>query len=125
MREIYTKTAFVLTGLVHLLPLAGVAGAARLEALYGVDLASDPALTLLLQHRALFFGIIGLLALMAVWRATLRPVARLVALASMLGFAALYLLSGVESAALERVYWADLVASILLLATYAPARAQA
>lgn len=122
MREIFVKLAFMLTGLIHLLPFAGVSGAARLEVLYGISLEGEPALTLLMQHRALFFGIIGLLTIVAVWRPTLRPTARLVALASMLGFAGLYLLSGLETAPLAKVYWADIVASILLLATYAPPR---
>jgi uncharacterized membrane protein YqjE len=125
MREIFDKLAFMLTGLIHLLPFAGLSGADRLEALYGVNLAGEPALTLLMQHRALMFGIIGLLALIAAWRPALRPTARLVALASMLGFAALYLLSGLDAAPLAKVYWADLVASILLLATCAPPRTRA
>lgn len=125
MREIFDKLAFMLTGLIHLLPFAGVSGAARLESLYGISLSGEPALTLLMQHRAFMFGIIGLLAIIAVWRPALRPTARLVALASMLGFVALYLIAGLDTAPLAKVYWADLVASMLLLATYAPPRTRA
>lgn len=39
------------TALVHVLPVAGVLGAARLQSLYGIS-AADPGVGLLLQHRA-------------------------------------------------------------------------
>ena len=122
MREIYDKLAFMLAGLVHLLPVAGISGAAKLEALYGVEIAHDPVLTLLMQHRALLFGIIGFFLIMAVWHTQWRPAARLIALVSMLGFVVLHVASGVDAPALAKVFWADALCSLLLLATFLPVR---
>ncbi|WP_262690947.1 hypothetical protein [Kordiimonas aestuarii] len=125
MREIYIKLVFMLTGLVHLLPFSGLFRAARIEELYGISFGGDADLSLLMQHRALFFGIVGLLSIIAIWRVWLRPVARLVALASMLGFVVLYLMAGSENALLAKVFWADVVLSILILGTFRSTREDA
>ena len=56
--------AFVVAGVVHLLPIVGVAGGERLAALYGVPVA-EPGLDLLLRHRAVLFGVLGTFLLYA------------------------------------------------------------
>ena len=122
MRELYIKLSFMLAGLVHLLPVAGLSGAPRLEDLYGISLDGDPVLTLLMQHRALFFGIIGMFLIMAAWQPAHRSAARLVALASMVGFIVLYGVAGVDAPALEKIVWTDVVASLLLIGTFWPMR---
>ena len=122
MREIYIKVVFMLTGLVHLMPFSGMFSAARIEELYSIAITGDADMALLMQHRALFFGIVGLLSIMAIWRVGLRPVARLVALASMLGFVVLYLLSGPVSPAMDKIFWADAVMSVLMVGTYLAGR---
>jgi len=60
----FVNAALLIAAVFHLLPLAGVLGAERLAALYGVRIA-DPALLLLMRHRALLFGVLGLLMLCA------------------------------------------------------------
>jgi hypothetical protein len=60
----FVNAALLVAAVFHLLPLAGVLGAERLAALYGVRIA-DPALLLLMRHRALLFGVLGLLMLCA------------------------------------------------------------
>ena len=49
---------FVVAGLINLAPIIGLRGADTLYRLYGVRTASGD-LSLLLQHRAVLFGIIG------------------------------------------------------------------
>ncbi|WP_417451807.1 hypothetical protein [Kordiimonas sp.] len=123
MRETYKKMAFLLTGVAHLLAFTGVMGARRLEELYGLGgLVDQPELSLFMQHRAVFLGIIAILCLTAVWRKKARDPARFVGIASMFGFVALYLLSGTESVYLDKVFWVSTVMSLLLLATYIPVR---
>jgi hypothetical protein len=57
MRYLITAMLTVV-GMIHLLPLAGVLGAARLEALYGVAVDGSD-LEILLRHRAVLFGLLG------------------------------------------------------------------
>ena len=56
--------SLVVAGVVHLLPIVGVAGGERLAALYGVPVA-EPGLDLLLRHRAVLFGLLGAFLLYA------------------------------------------------------------
>ena len=49
----------VLVGIIHLLPVAGVLGVDRLAALYGIAL-SEPNIEILMRHRAILFGLLGL-----------------------------------------------------------------
>ncbi len=97
---------------IHLLPVAGVLGAARLESLYGVTLG-DPNLELLLRHRAVLFGLLGAFLLGAVFRPALRPLAYMAGFVSVLGF--LLLAPAGTNPAIDRVVWADWAALACLV----------
>jgi hypothetical protein len=112
--RLIATAAFVLAGLVNLLPMAGVLGAERLQALYGMPF-TDPDLLVLMRHRAVLFGIIGGLLLAAAFRARLRAIAATVGLASMLSFVVLALPLGAIGPELQRVFWADVFASAVLV----------
>jgi hypothetical protein len=109
------RALFVIVALVNLLPVSGLLGAARLEALYGLRLEGAD-LVLLMRHRAVLFGLVGTLLLVAAFRPVLRPVAAALGLVSMLSFVALAWPPGAQGLALQRVFWVDVVASLLLLA---------
>jgi hypothetical protein len=98
----------VLVGLLHLLPAVGMLGAARLQQLYGLDV-SEPSLQLLMRHRALLFGLLGVGLLIAAFKPAWHGGALLVATVSVLGF--LVLGAGEPlNAAVQRVWWADVAA---------------
>lgn len=59
--------ALLLAGAIHLIPLIGVLGAEHLARLYGVA-PSDPNTLILLRHRAVLFGIVGGLCMMAAFK---------------------------------------------------------
>jgi hypothetical protein len=107
-------TLFVIVGVVNLLPVAGVASARRLQALYGVVL-EDPNLVILMRHRAVLFGIVGAILVGAAFVHSLRPFAIAAGLVSMLSFVLVARLVGKYNAELRRVVIVDLAASALLV----------
>ncbi len=105
--------ALALAGLIHLMPLAGVLGGERLAQLYGLRV-DDPNLALLLRHRAVLFGLLGALMVTAAWRPAWQGLALAAGLVSTAAFLALAVGSPLN-AALQRVWWADVVALLALL----------
>jgi hypothetical protein len=108
---------YVLVGVVNLLPVVGVLGVDRLEALYGFSVAGEE-LPLLLRHRAVLFGLLGAFIVLAAFRTQWRPAATLAGLVSMLSFAALALPIEAHNEAMQRVFWIDVGAIVLLLTAY-------
>lgn len=104
---------FGLAGLINFLPLMGVLGAKRLEAMYGVPV-DRPDLALLLQHRAVLFGLVGGLMLWSVVDTGLRPAAAVVGMISMVSFIALALMSGPMSSHVTKIVIADVVGIVAL-----------
>jgi len=114
MRYVSVIALFV-SGLIHLLPVPGVMGAQSLARLYGIQVA-DPNTAILLQHRALLFGLLGILMLIAIAVPSIRVIVIVAALFSAASFIGIALWVGGYNAALSRVVTADIVASILLAA---------
>lgn len=104
----------LITGIIHLLPLAGVLGGERLNALY--DLALDePNLQILMRHLAVLFGLLGALLVAAAFIPGLRPLALLGGLLSVISFLLLAWSAPLYNEALRRVVVADWVALACLL----------
>jgi len=112
--RILVTTAYVLVGLVNLAPVIGLAGRPSLEALYGASIP-DPTLLLLMQHRAVLFGLIGGAMILAAFREALRPITAALGGISMAAFLILFLLAEPAPAALQSLFWIDLGALFLLL----------
>lgn len=104
----------VVIGAIHLLPLSGLAGAAQLNTLYGLDF-SEPNLALLMRHRAVLFGLVGALCLFAAVRSRLQPLALVAAAISVVSFLLLAWDTGPYNASLARVVAADFVALACLI----------
>jgi hypothetical protein len=112
----YVSTvALLVAGLIHLLPVPGVMGAATLGRLYGVEVV-DPNTAILLQHRALLFGVLGVLMLSTIALPGLRLTALVIGLFSATSFIVVALWVGGYNTAIGRVVLADGVAVILLAA---------
>jgi hypothetical protein len=99
----------LLAALIHLLPVSGVLGAAQLERLYGITV-DGPDLAILLRHRAVLFGLLGVFLAVAAFRPAWQPAALAAGFASVLSFIAFALAAPDYNAALARVFVADLVA---------------
>ena len=107
--------ALLAAGIIHLLPVPGVMGVSTLARLYGIE-ANDPNTAILLQHRALLFGVLGVLMLSAIALPWLRVTALTVALFSAASFVVVAMAVGGYNPAIGRVVVADVVASVLLAA---------
>jgi hypothetical protein len=112
-RELVIALALALAGAIHLLPLPGLLGAAMLERLYGIALP-DPELVLLLRHRALLFGLLGVGLCGAIVRRAWRGPLIAAGLVSTIGFL-LLAASPPLGPALQRVWLADVGAMIALV----------
>ena len=106
----------VVAGIINLLPTIGAAGVGWLQALYGFEIA-NPDLEILLRHRAVLFGIVGVLLLAAAILSELRDVAALVAAASMVSFIVVAIIVGNYGPAISKIMIADIIGLLALVPT--------
>lgn len=104
----------VVVAVIHLLPVAGVLGGDRLTALYGISL-SEPNLAILMRHRAVLFGMLGLFLVVSAFRPSLQPVAFGAGFVSVLSFLWIARSVGSYNAHVARVFAADVVALVCLV----------
>jgi hypothetical protein len=104
----------ILVGIIHLLPISGVLGAERLSALYGLSF-QEPNISILMRHRAILFGILGLFFVYAAFQPTLQPLAFAAGFISVISFLGIAWSVGGYNAAVGKVVLADLVALASLL----------
>jgi hypothetical protein len=111
----YTVSAMLaVVAVIHLLPLSGVLGAGRLAALYGLPF-DEPNLAILMRHRAVLFGLLGVFLLLAAFRPAFQLVALVAGFVSVVSFLILAWSVGGYNAHLGRVFVADLVALLCLI----------
>lgn len=104
----------VVVGVIHMLPLPGVLGSERLAALYGLSF-SEPSLSILMRHRAVLFGLLGLFLLFAAFRPAFQTVAFIAGFVSVVSFLLLAWSVGSYNAQVARVFMADIVALACLI----------
>ena len=104
----------IVAGIIHLLPLSGVFGGARLDALYGVTV-DDANLQILMRHRAVLFGLLGALLVTAAFRRSLQPIALVAGFVSLVAFLWLAWDVGGYNASIARVVVADWIALACVL----------
>ena len=104
----------VLVGIIHLLPVAGVLGADRLAALYGIAL-SEPNIEILMRHRAILFGLLGLFLVYAAFQPSLQTLAIVAGLVSVVSFIAIAWSVGGYNEPVRKVVIADVIAAVVLI----------
>lgn len=105
----------IVVGIIHLLPVTGVLGAGRLSALYGLPF-DEPNLQILMQHRAVLFGLLGALLVVAAFQPRLQVLAIVAGLISAVTFIVIAKLVGGYNEAIHRVVVADIIAVACLVA---------
>lgn len=106
--------ALIVAGLIHLVPVTGVAGAERLAALYGFPMA-DPNLLILMRHRAVLFGLLGAFLVYAAFRPALQPPAFVAGFVSVLSFFWIAWSVGGYNDSIGRIVTGDVVALVSLV----------
>ena len=104
----------LLVAVIHLLPLSGVLGSERLAALYGLSF-NEPNLAILMRHRAVLFGLLGLFLLFAAFRPLFQTIGFIAGFVSVVSFLWLAWSVGGYNAQVARVFMADIVALVCLI----------
>ena len=113
MRHLVSAMLLVVA-LIHLLPLSGVLGGARLRALYDVTI-DDPSLAIMMRHRAVLFGLLGAFLVYAAFREELQILGFFAGFVSVISFLLLAWATGGFNASLRRVVVADVIALVCLV----------
>jgi len=104
----------VIVAIIHLLPLSGVVGSERLASLYGLSF-DEPNIAILMRHRAVLFGLLGLFMLYAAFAPRFQLAAFVIGFVSVVSFLWLASSVGGYNAAIGRVVTADIVALACLV----------
>lgn len=108
----------IIVGIIHLIPISGAAGVAQLNSLYGINIA-DPDLSVLMRHRAILFGLLGLFLIYAAFRPALQLLALIGGAVSVASFLLLAHSAGGFNEELKRVFIVDVVAAACLVIGFA------
>ena len=104
----------IVVGIIHLIPITGVAGVGRLNSLYGIRI-DNPDLSILMRHRAILFGLLGIFLIYAAFRPSLQLVALIGGAVSVASFLWLAYATGGFNDELKRVVVADVIAAVCLV----------
>lgn len=105
----------IITGIIHLLPLSGALGVEQLSTLYGMAF-NDPNLAILMRHRAVLFGLLGIFLFGVAFKPAWQPLAFAAGFVSVISFLWLAWSVGGYNMQINRVVIADLVALACLIA---------
>ncbi len=113
MKDKLISALMILSGVIHLLPVSGVRGPEQLSKLYGLSFES-PDLLILMRHRAVLFGLLGVLLIYGALQPRMRALALGFGLISVISFLYLAFSANGYGPPIGRVVVADLVALVCL-----------
>lgn len=116
MMENLYRLILLISGLVHILPFSFLFFTEQLQKSYGVDI-SDVNLQLLLRHRAIFFGLIGVGLILSAIKKSYYGWASAIGLISMVSFVLLFFQIGGINQQLRTVMLIDVFISAALFLT--------
>jgi hypothetical protein len=105
----------LVVGVIHVLPVAGAVGGPRLAALYGISF-DEPNLAILMRHRAVLFGMLGVFIVYSAFHPEQQPLALIAGLVSVGSFLWVAWCVGDYNPAIARVVLVDVVALACLIA---------
>jgi hypothetical protein len=104
----------LVVAVIHLLPISGFFGVERLASLYEIEI-TDGNLEILMRHRAMLFGILGIFLAYAAFKPAIQPIAFIAGFVSVASFFFLSYSVGEFNDAIRKVIIVDIIASVSLL----------
>ena len=114
MAEKIITVLLLIVAVIHIIPISGFVGVARLESLYGIPVSGNN-MEILMRHRAILFGILGIFFAYAAFTPSLQPLAFLAAFATLASFFYLAIAVGDYNTAIRKIVIGDVVAAVSLL----------
>lgn len=114
MQDKIIAVSMLVIGAIHLIPVTGVIGVERLSVLYGVGI-NDANMEILMRHRAILFGLLGLFFIYSAFDTKIQPLAFVAAFISIVSFFWLVKSVGGYNTKIFKVIVADIVAFACLL----------
>ena len=112
MQHLWTSLVLIAAA-INLAPVLGSVSTDRMSAFYGVDLQSAN-LQILMRHRAVLFGVVGGLLIVAAFHPPVRMLGYVVGFVSMLSFLLIAWLVGEYGAEIRRMIFIDAVGVVAL-----------
>ena len=104
----------LVVGVIHILPLSGVLSAVRVFDLYGISF-DDPNLEILMRHRAVLFGLLGIFLICSIFIPNFQLAALIAGFVSVISFLYLSYSIGGYNDQVSRIVMADKVALVCLV----------
>jgi hypothetical protein len=114
MQEKIITLLMLIVAVIHLVPITGFAGVARLESLYGIPITGKD-MEILMRHRAILFAILGAFFAYAAFTPAVQPLAFLAAFVTLVSFFYLAFAVGGYNDAIRKIVIADVIAAVSLL----------
>lgn len=114
IENLITALMLIVAG-IHLLPVSGFVGARQLERLYDIPIG-NPDLQIMMRHRAVLFGILGIFLGYSAFVPALQPLGFAAAAISVGSFLYLALAVGGYGRAIRKVVFVDAIAACCLAA---------
>ena len=108
------SAGFIVAAIIHLVPLSGVRGGEKLSAFYGIPI-DEPNLVILMRHRAVLFGLLGLFLLVAAFKPAYQVPAFVAGFISVLSFFWLTWSAGGHNEKIGRIFMGDVIALVGLI----------
>lgn len=112
------SAGFIVAAIIHLVPLSGVRGGEKLSAFYGIPI-TDPNLVILMRHRAVLFGLLGVFLFAAAFKPAYQIPAFVAGFISVLSFFWLTWAAGTHNDKIGRIFTGDVIAFVGLVSSLA------
>lgn len=108
------STCLILVGLINFAPVIGLISVAKLNQAYEITLISHDII-LLMRHRALLFGILGVFILYSAFSPKFQTAAIVMGFVSMAGYVLLMSFGDDYNSQLQKIMWVDIVGVVLVV----------